>query len=81
MRSIVLMTALMVLVPHAFACEIRLRVSDVPPHYYVNESGKWDGLSVNLAKALLHEAGCKITFVKLPWRRALESMKSGDIDM
>lgn len=58
---------------------ITFRVADYPP-YYFKENGDWKGLSVELMKVLVEEAGYNITYSEIPWKRALVSMKSGHID-
>lgn len=59
---------------------IRVRVTDFAPNYFVSE-GRWTGLDVELAEALVAEAGFSIEFVSLPWSRALAYMQSGQLDM
>lgn len=62
-------------------CQLRMRVADYPPQYFRDENGKWRGMAVELGTALLKEAGCKIVFLPLPWKRALYDMKNGEVDM
>jgi polar amino acid transport system substrate-binding protein len=38
------------------------------------------GLDVELAQAILQQAGCKVTFKKRPWARALTEIEAGTID-
>ena len=64
-----------------FSCEVKVRVIDLPPHYIKDGSGKWHGLAVELAEALLKEARCKPIYQILPWGRALVEMKNGENDM
>ncbi len=66
---------------NAFAdCELRIRVTNYPPHYY-KDNGQWRGMAVELAETLLNEANCKSTYTIQPWKRALISMKQGKLDM
>lgn len=58
---------------------ILFRVSDYPP-YYFQENGIWKGLSVELMNVLLKEAGYSITYKEIPWKRALNGMRTGNID-
>jgi polar amino acid transport system substrate-binding protein len=78
-------TALFVLVDYSLVkaetCVLSVRVTSIPPLYFQNETGKWTGLTVDLAKVLLNEAGCKGDFVAIPWERSLESMRTGYLDM
>jgi len=60
---------------------IKLRVIEFPPFYYQDENGQWTGLEVELAEALLKEAGLKAEYVSLPWSRALKSMEVGEAEL
>lgn len=62
-------------------CKIRVRVSDFKPQYYQDDKGKWRGLAVEYAEALLKEANCLPVFHKAPWKRALRYMRSGQLDL
>ena len=46
-----------------------------------NEDKSWRGVDVSYSKALINAIGCKHKFVVIPWARALELLKSGDIDL
>ncbi len=61
-------------------CEIMIRVTEYPPQYF-QENGQWKGLAIELAEALLGETDCKPVYRMQPWKRALESMRTGIIDM
>ncbi|MBV8634817.1 MAG: amino acid ABC transporter substrate-binding protein [Burkholderiaceae bacterium] len=67
-------------VPGAAAETIRMRVTEFAPNYFQRD-GRWMGLDVELAEAIVHEAGFEIEFRDLPWSRALSYMKSGDLDI
>lgn len=54
---------------------------DYAPLTYQDSSGQWTGLDVELTRALLNEAGFTPDFVRLPWSRALEYMKTGEIQL
>ncbi|HYD79550.1 MAG TPA: transporter substrate-binding domain-containing protein [Paucimonas sp.] len=60
--------------------KIRLRVTQFAPNYFLKD-GRWTGLDVQLAEAVVKEAGFDIEFVELPWSRALLYMETGQIDM
>ena len=66
--------------PCAAAEIIRMRVTEFAPNYFMRD-GRWIGLDVELAEAVVHEAGFEIEFRDLPWSRALSYMKSGDLDL
>lgn len=61
--------------------EIKIRVpnSDYPPQYYRNHKNEWTGLDVELGRALVNAAGFEPRFVQLPWSRALDQLKHGDL--
>ncbi len=66
-----------------FPCELTVRVPEKPyPPFFMKEKGaNWSGLSIELADALLQEAGCKATYKPLPFKRALMYLKEGKTDM
>ncbi len=59
---------------------IRIRVSNYPPQYY-KENNQWKGIDIELAEALVKEAGYIVEFVELPWSRGLTEIKNGNIDL
>lgn len=59
---------------------IRVRVIEFPPFYYT-DANKWTGLEVELANALIYEAGYTPEYVSLPWSRALKAIEVGDSDL
>ena len=66
----------------AFAdCTLRVRVSDFQPQYYQDADGTWHGMSIEFAEVLLGEAGCTPIYLKRPWERSFELLKSGDLDL
>jgi polar amino acid transport system substrate-binding protein len=66
---------------NAETCVLKVRVTNIPPLYFQNKTGEWTGLTVDLAKVLLNEAGCKGNFEAIPWERSLKLMKIGKLDM
>ena len=60
---------------------IKIRVVNYPPQYYQNSEKVWTGLDVELARAVVEDAGYTPEFVDLPWNRALVSIKAGEIDI
>ena len=75
----ILLTALPWLAPAADQ-KIRVRVVDFAPNYF-RQDGRWVGLDVELAEAVVKEAGLQIEFMELPWSRALAYMQSGGVDL
>ena len=81
---LVLLILLLVSVERGIGCEIRVRVPDsnaYAPTFIQDDSGKWSGLSIELAQALLHEIGCTPVYVPLPFSRGIHFLKTGEIDM
>ncbi len=64
---------------HAESKIIKVRVSDLPNYSYRDARGIWTGLEVELARALITEAGYRPEFFPQPWGRGLESIRNGDI--
>lgn len=60
--------------------EIKVRVIEFPPFYYSQED-QWTGLEVELANAMVLEAGFTPVHESLPWSRALKAMELGEIDL
>ena len=75
-----LLVFLALLSPAFGADSIRVRVTDFAPNYFLNDN-HWTGLDVELADALVTEAGFSVEFVNLPWSRALAYMQSGQLDL
>lgn len=66
--------------PVLAADSIRVRVTEFAPNYFLKD-GKWTGLDVELAAAVVAEAGFAAEFVELPWSRALSYLQTGQLDM
>jgi polar amino acid transport system substrate-binding protein len=66
-----------------FTCELTVRVNEdpYPPFFMKDESGEWSGLSTELAEALLEEAGCNPVYMPLPFKRGLEYLENGKLNM
>ncbi|MFH1155756.1 MAG: transporter substrate-binding domain-containing protein [Pseudomonadota bacterium] len=65
------------------ACELTVRVPETPypPFFMVGEKGGQAGLSIELAEALLKEAGCTPVYKPIPWKRALAYLETGELQM
>ena len=73
-------------VPHlpakAEECRITFAVSnDFPPFQFKDVYGKWHGIAVELAQKMVSAAGCQIEILDLPWQRALDMLKKGELQM
>lgn len=76
-----LVVFIVLLSPAAGACKLTVRFEDYPPQYYLDKNNQWQGMAVDFAKALLHQAGCDYRVIKAPWARALDMLEKGQIDM
>lgn len=64
--------------------EITIRVPDrntYHPFFIQSQNGKWGGLSIELAEALLQESGHTPVYEPRPFIRGLKSVQQGKIDM
>jgi len=86
MKKIAIFTILLLFgfVSIGFPCELVVRVpmgNTYLPFFEQNQNGKWSGLSIEIAQALLMEAGCKPIYKPLPFPRALKDLKKGKIHL
>lgn len=58
---------------------IRIAIADFPPFEYYNND-KVEGINIQTIKDVLSRAGYSVEFYSLPWKRALISTESGDMD-
>jgi len=58
-----------------------VRVTEFKPQYYLDSDGQWQGLAVEITRALFNQAKCDITFVDVPWKRALHLLDQGGVDL
>jgi polar amino acid transport system substrate-binding protein len=63
------------------ALKVRVPIEPYPPFFVKTEAGQWQGLSIELADALLGEAGLDPVYTPLPFKRALLYLESGSLDM
>jgi len=60
-----------------------MRWNDDSPFTFIDQQ-KPDiiqGISIDITRLILSTLGCKLNFVQMPWARALESLKTGKIDI
>ena len=62
-------------------CALKVRVTDFRPQYYQDDQGKWQGVAVEIARALFKEADCRINFIAMPWNRGLHLLEYGGLDV
>lgn len=75
---------LFLLIPQtASSCTKIMRWNDDPPYSYVDHTNPKviKGISIEIAREILLAQGCELKLVKMPWARALESLKSGHADI
>jgi len=58
-----------------------VRTTDFRPQYYQDDQGKWQGVAVEIARAVFKEADCRMQFVVMPWNRALYLLEHGGLDV
>lgn len=58
-----------------------MRTYPSPPLAIKHQDNSWSGIDISYSKALIDAIGCQYKFVVIPWARALELLKSGDIDL
>lgn len=63
------------------ACHLSVRVTEFKPLYYQDDGGEWQGLAVELTRALFKQANCEMTFVDVPWKRALHLLERGGLGL
>jgi len=85
-KVLAMLTAFWMFTTICSACELRVRAAQVSPEqkslrYILNEDGSWSGLTIDLTKALLDEAGCTYSFHPMPWKRGLADLEDGNIDI
>lgn len=65
----------------SYACDIKISWEPWQPYQFKDSAGKLSGLDIELTEAVVKEAGCKATFVEMPWNRQLSSAEAGDVDV
>lgn len=55
-------------------------VNDAPP-YRIIDNENYSGIYIDIIKEVAEEAGIELKFKEMPFKRALESMKSGEADI
>ena len=63
------------------ACVVSLRWDNDPPYSMQLADGSIGGISVDSARRVLHELGCEVHLVRLPWARALRELEQGRLDV
>ncbi|MFT4929406.1 MAG: polar amino acid transport system substrate-binding protein [Phenylobacterium sp.] len=64
----------------ANSCELTVRTYIFPPLAMKDKDNQWQGMDIETTKALLDMAGCRFSFIDMPWARGLRMVKQGQID-
>lgn len=75
------LAALLLALPPARACELRVRWSPDPPYSMRDAAGRLTGLQIELTGQTLQRMGCQPQWVELPWARALVELQAGRLDV
>ncbi len=64
-------------------CVKTFRWTEDPPYTYASADapGGVSGISADIVRTLLHDLGCEVRFVDMPWARALSALKTGRVDI
>lgn len=66
----------------ASACTLSLAVSSTfPPYHLQQKQNEWRGVSIDLARTLVEQAGCQLKILDIPWIRAIVLLEQGKIDL
>lgn len=61
--------------------KFKVRVGDFYPNYFRDSQGVWQGVDIELARALMERAKIDYEFVNIPWSRALVMAQAGQLNM
>lgn len=81
-----LFASTLVIVPlapvQAQSCSIKIQAADsYRPFSYINKTGAYDGIDVQLVTRVLQSVGCQPEFIDIPFPRGLSELSKGGIDM
>ena len=60
---------------------LTVHYSNWPPYHFADEQGNATGLDVEILKHALQVAGCKYDMQFIPWKRALNALQHGSLDI
>ncbi len=63
------------------ACELIAGYEDEKPYHFKNNQGVVVGTDADLLREVLQNMGCNILFKEVPWKRTLDGVKEGKIDI
>lgn len=63
-------------------CVLTSWVGEEPPHLYIDKNtGEAEGPDAALLRDAAASLGCTVQFLNLPWKRAVQSLKTGGLDI
>ena len=63
-------------------CVLTSWVGEEPPHLYIDKkTGEAEGPDAALLRDAAASLGCTVQFLNLPWKRAVQSLKTGGLDV
>jgi polar amino acid transport system substrate-binding protein len=65
----------------AAKCLLEVPVTGELPPYYILNNGKWEGQGISIFKGISVELGCELKIIEVPWGRALEMLKDGELSL
>lgn len=65
----------------AVADSLSLGWEDWKPYQYQSSDGELTGLDIEMVKAVFDSQGKSLKFLQLPWKRHLDNLESGHIDL
>jgi len=65
----------------AISCHLKASWEPWPPYQFKDKNGALSGLDNELILRIARAAGCKITLVEVPWKRALTMLRTGKLDV
>lgn len=70
--------SILILLPKtAQAEQLTIGYIELPPYYYTNSQQKPEGILLSLTQRVMSKAGCKCSYVSMPSKRILHTIKKG----
>ena len=77
----VIAISIFTLTTHAYSeCRIRVGWEPWEPYQFKDSNGNFAGLDLEIVRAALEEAGCKVDFMRIAWQRLMASIEYGSMD-
>ncbi|WP_421901462.1 substrate-binding periplasmic protein [Maridesulfovibrio sp.] len=61
----------------AYAEQLKIGYIELPPYYYTNTAQKPEGFLLHLTQRIMNKAGCKCSYISMPSKRILHTIKKG----